>query len=69
MTNKIEAIKSNEVYKQILKDSFGGVMYSSTNLNKYNATEIIAIWESLEDWEKESCGGIMEGVFNFLLNK
>ena len=32
----IEKIENNEVYKEILKDSFGGVMYNVANQNKYD---------------------------------
>lgn len=59
-------IRENEVYKQILADSFGGVMYNVANYGKYDATEIIALWNSLTPSERESAGGIMKDAFNFL---
>jgi hypothetical protein len=62
----IEKIKNNEVYKQVLKDSFGGVMYDVDNRNKYDTQELFALWGTLTPVEKESVGGIMEGAFNFL---
>lgn len=66
--NNIEKIKQSPVYQQILKDSFGGIMYNVSNRDKYDATEIIKLWEGLtKDWQ-ESAGGIMQGVFNFLMN-
>jgi hypothetical protein len=64
--NKIETIANHEVYKQVLADSFGGVMYNVANRSKYNTSEIIKLWNSLSPAEKESSGGIMRGAFNFL---
>lgn len=63
---KIEEIANHEVYKQILADSFGGVMYNVANRNKYNTEEIVKLWNSMTPAEKESAGGIMNGAFNFL---
>lgn len=62
----IETITNNEVYKQILKDSFGGVMYNVANRDKYDTTEIVKLWTSLTPGEKDSTGGIMKGAFNFI---
>lgn len=62
----IEKIKNNEVYKQVLKDSFGGVMYDVDNRNKYDTQELFALWGTLTPVEKESVGGIMQWAFNFL---
>lgn len=64
--NKIEQIKENEVYKQVLADSFGGVMYNVANRNKYDCTEIIKLWDEATSSEKESAGGILKGAINFL---
>ena len=52
--------------KQILKDSFGGIMYNVANRNKYDATELLAIWDSLPAYEKENAGGIITGAINFI---
>jgi hypothetical protein len=65
-TTTINEIQDNEVYKQVLADSFGGIMYDVANIGKYNATELIGLWNSLNESEQESAGGIMKGVFNFL---
>lgn len=61
-----EQIQSNEVYKQILADSFGGVMYNVDNRSKYETSEILALWESLGASEREAAGGIMKGAMHFL---
>jgi hypothetical protein len=65
----IQAIKNNEVYKAILKDSYGGVMYTLGTQKKYNSTEIVELWESLSKKLQESSGGIMKGLFDFLQEK
>ena len=62
----IEQIQENQTYKQILRDSFGGVMYNVANRNKYDTTELLELWNSLTPSEKESAGGIMKGAFNFV---
>lgn len=62
----MEQIKNNPVYKQVLTDSFGGVMYNIANQNKYDATEILAIWDKMSDAEKSAAGGIMKGAMGFL---
>lgn len=62
----MELIKTFPVYKQILEDSFGGVMYNVANRSKYDAQEIITIWDSMSDIERTNAGGIMNGVFNYL---
>jgi len=66
MTNTIQLISDNPVYKQILADSFGGVMYNVANQNKYDALEIIALWDSLSEGWQDSAGGIMKGALNFV---
>jgi len=64
--DNIEKILNDPVYQQIIKDSFGGVMYDVDDQDKYNATEIIALWDEMSPADKETAGGIMKGVFNFL---
>lgn len=64
--NTLDQITHHEVYKQILSDSFGGVMYNVANRNKYDTKEITQLWNSLTPAEKEAAGGIMKGAFNFL---
>jgi len=58
-------IKANPVYKQVIKDSHGGVIYNTANIGKYDATEILALWEQVE--HKNSQDGIIKGAMNFLL--
>ena len=62
----IKQISNSPVYKQVLADSFGGVMYDVANRDKYETKEITALWDSMPPAEQESVGGIMKGVFNFL---
>ena len=61
----IKQIKENEVYKQIIKDSHGGVMYNVANADKYDAREILALWELIK--HKDAMGGIIRGAMNFLI--
>lgn len=42
--NKLEQIKSSEVYKQVMADSFNGIMYNVDNRDKYNKAEVLNIW-------------------------
>ncbi len=60
-------IKSNEVYKQVVKDSHGGVMYNVANIDKYDATEILSLWEKIQ--HKDSMDGIIRGAMSFLQDK
>ena len=62
----IQQIEQSPVYKQILADSFGGIMYDVANRGKYDTTEIVELWQSLSEAERDSVGGIMKGVFNFI---
>jgi hypothetical protein len=64
--NTIKEIQDNEVYKQIIADSFGGVMYNVANRGKYNADHILFLWLNMPKTEREVAGGIMKGAFNFL---
>ena len=63
---KIAQLKS---YKQILSDSFGGVLYDVDNSGKYDTGELLRLWESLKPYEKEQAGGIMQGAINFISGK
>ena len=60
-------ILEHPVYKQILVDSFGGVMYDDANRGKYDTAEIVQLWSDLSPARQEAAGGIMKGVFNFIL--
>ena len=62
----IETIQQHPVYKQIMADSFGGIMYDVANRGKYDTAEIVELWERLTPAEREAAGGIMEGAFNFI---
>ena len=64
--NNIEKLQENEVLKEILKDSFGGVIYDVSNQDKYNTTELLKLWENLDNSEKESAGGIIKGAIDFI---
>ena len=62
----IQQIEQSPVYKQIMADSFGGIMYDVANRGKYDTAEIVELWEQLTPAERESAGGIMKGAFNFI---
>ena len=51
---------------EILKDSFGGVLYNLANKNKYDTVELLQLWDSLNESEKESAGGIIKGAMQFI---
>ena len=64
---KREQIKANEVYKQVIKDAYGGAMYNVANRGKYDDKEIISIWQSMTQSEKDGSDGILKGAMGFLL--
>lgn len=66
MDNIITTIEQDAVYKQVLADSFGGIMYNVANYGKYDATHLIAMWDNLTPGEQSCAGGIMKGALNFL---
>lgn len=66
MENTIEAIKSHPVYKQIMADSFNGVMYNVANRNKYDSAELVTLWQSMSDDQQACCDGIVKGAMNFI---
>lgn len=61
-----EKIENSAVYKQIMKDSYGGVIYDVANRNKYETEELLQWWNSMGRSEQSMAGGIMAGAFNFL---
>jgi hypothetical protein len=65
----MDKITNNEVYKQVLKDSFGGIMYNVANYGKYDATQLLADWDALSPQLKDSANGIIKGAINFLQGK
>jgi hypothetical protein len=62
----IDEIKANPVYQQILNDSIGGTFFDVKNRDKYDAGEILAMWEATPPSERDAANGIVKGVFNFL---
>lgn len=65
-TTSIKDIENNETYKLVLRESFGGIMYNVANRDKYDTTELLNSWDSLDQREKNSANGIMIGAINFL---
>jgi len=61
----LDKIKNHPVMKEILDDSFGGVMYNVDNAGKYDAKELIELWNKLDDSVKESAGGLIKGAIDF----
>lgn len=62
----MKLIIDNPVYKQVMADSFGGIMYDVANHNKYDSTELLKEWDSLTPGEQSAMGGIVQGAINFL---
>jgi hypothetical protein len=62
----IKIIKASPVYKQVMADSFCGIMYNVDNRDKYQADAILALWASMTYAERESADGIMKGAIDFL---
>lgn len=62
----LQDLLNNKVYKQVLSDSFGGIMYNVANRDKYNASEVLNIWNKLDNREQNSANGITKGAINFL---
>ena len=60
----MQAIENNDTYKQILKDSFGGVLYNVANRDKYDTGELLKLWDKLGRYQ-DGVGGIMKGAINF----
>jgi hypothetical protein len=67
--SNIETIKTHPVYQQILKDSFGGIMYNVANRGKYDSAEILRLWTEATPGERSAADGIMAGAFGFLAEK
>jgi len=62
----MQHIKEHPVMKEIIKDSFGGVIYNVANRDKYDTKELLEEWEKLTPAEKESADGIVKGAINFI---
>ena len=69
MQDTIRLIEQSEVYKEVIADAFGGVMYNVANREKYDSLEILALWSSMPKMWQDSAGGIMKGAMNFLTEK
>lgn len=69
MQKGLNEIQDNPTYKQIMADSFGGIMYNVANRGKYDTAELMQKWDALEPVTREMAGGIMKGAFNFLQEK
>lgn len=63
---RINEITENEVYKQVIKDSMGGIMYNVANRGKYDSAEVLELWDSLTPQEQGAVNGIVKGAINFL---
>ena len=63
-TNTI--MREHATMKEILADSFGGVMYNVANQDKYDTTELLALWDNLSDNEQSSCDGCVTGAIRFV---
>lgn len=66
MNNKLEELENNEVLKEILNDSMGGILYNVANRDKYDTKELLKLWESLSISEQNSVGGLIEGAIKFV---
>lgn len=62
----LQDITDSDTYKQILADSFGGIMYDVSNKDKYDSTEILQAWNNLTGAEQEQANGIVKGAIDFL---
>lgn len=62
----MELLTQHPVYKQVLAESFGGIMYDVANQGKYDSTGVLAIWDSFTPAEQEGANGIIKGAINFL---
>ena len=63
---RVDEIRNNEVFKQVLKDSFGGVMYNVANYGKYDSAEVLRLWDAMTPQEQGSVDGIVKGAIHFL---
>jgi hypothetical protein len=63
---ELQTIKDHDMMKQILKDSYGGVIYNVANRDKYDTVELLALWDALPAHEKEMADGITTGAINFI---
>ena len=69
LREKKQALTEPPTFKKVLKESWGGRIYNLANKGKYESDEILKIWTSLTDSEKDSFDGIESGAIRFILNK
>lgn len=69
MTYTITDLKENETFKQVMSESFGGIMYDVANRGKYETAKILYIWDHMEPVDKANAGGIITGAINFIQEK
>ncbi len=62
--NNIDKIKSDDVYKQIMADTHGGIMYSHGKV--YAGNHLIKLWNETTASNRESAGGIVRGAIEHL---
>jgi len=62
----MDAIKNHPVYKQILADSCGGLLFNVADGGKYDVSELLPMWEALPESMRDAAGGIVKGVFGFI---
>lgn len=62
----MDKIKNSEVLKEVLADSFGGVLYNLENRDKYNTDELLKDWNELTESQQASFDGCVNGAINFL---
>lgn len=61
----LQKIQDSPVYKQIMADSYGGIMYNVDN--EYQGRQhLIDLWDGMTAAEREHAGGIVTGAINFL---
>lgn len=65
MEEIVKQIKENQIYQEILKDSFGGVCYMKKK-EEYNYNKLLSLFEQLGDY-RDNLNGIMLGVYHFLM--
>jgi len=59
-------ISEHPTMKEILADSFGGVIYNVANRNKYDTADLLEQWNKLTPAEQESENGIINVAINFI---
>lgn len=65
MSNQNQQIIENDVvYKKVLADSFGGVMYNIDN--HYDGDHLVKLWDHMTATQQSVAGGIMKGAIAHL---